>query len=115
MMAQTKQRLAVGLVLSLVLCTLPAHAEILGGNENSKPKNATSVIVIGAGLAGVAAARDLVDAGVSNVVLLEARPRAGGRLHSVNTTAGNTHAHSPCLSGICGLLSVARLQAVGWQ
>jgi NADPH-dependent 2,4-dienoyl-CoA reductase/sulfur reductase-like enzyme len=53
-------------------------------NVTSKPR----VIIIGAGLAGVAAARDLVDASFIDVVGLEARSRPGGRLYSVNTTAG---------------------------
>jgi NADPH-dependent 2,4-dienoyl-CoA reductase/sulfur reductase-like enzyme len=53
----------------------------------SKPPK---VIIVGAGLAGVAAARDLVDAGVKDVLVLEARNRPGGRLHSVKTKAGGT-------------------------
>lgn len=54
------------------------------------PKTNPRVIIVGAGLAGIAAARDLVDAGVKDVLLLEARHRPGGRLHSVKTTAGGT-------------------------
>jgi monoamine oxidase len=47
------------------------------------------VIVIGAGMAGVTAARELFDLGVKNVLVLEARDRVGGRTYSVNTsTAG---------------------------
>ena len=39
------------------------------------------VVIIGSGMAGCAAARDLVDAGL-DVVVLEARDRIGGRVHT---------------------------------
>src|SRR5215510_3777996 len=41
-----------------------------------------SVLVIGAGLAGLAAARRLADAGC-RVIILEARDRIGGRVHTL--------------------------------
>jgi monoamine oxidase len=47
----------------------------------------TDVIVVGAGLAGLAAARDLV-AGGADVVVLEARPRAGGRVEQTTLSDG---------------------------
>lgn len=49
---------------------------------------APRVVVVGAGLAGISAARALVDAGIKDVVILEGRGRPGGRLHSVETSAG---------------------------
>ncbi len=41
-------------------------------------------LVIGAGMAGLAAARDLVDAG-QDVIVLEARDRIGGRVYTNRT------------------------------
>ena len=50
------------------------------------------VVIIGAGMAGVSAARELVDRGVESVVVLEARDRIGGRTWSVNTSVGQVDA-----------------------
>ena len=47
----------------------------------------TDVVVLGAGLAGLAAARDLV-AGGADVVVLEARDRVGGRVDQVAVDTG---------------------------
>lgn len=41
------------------------------------------VIIIGAGISGLAAALELIENGVNNIVLLEAQNRIGGRIHSV--------------------------------
>jgi len=49
----------------------------------------TDVAVLGAGLAGLAAARDLMHAG-AEVVVLEARPRVGGRVEAVTLPDGRT-------------------------
>ena len=49
--------------------------------ERSKPNKGEHVLVIGAGVAGLAAARALADRGVA-VTVIEARDRLGGRIHT---------------------------------
>ncbi|GAU12612.1 hypothetical protein TSUD_132220 [Trifolium subterraneum] len=51
------------------------------GNVSSVQERSPSVIVIGGGMAGIAAARALQDASFQ-VVLLESRERIGGRIHT---------------------------------
>lgn len=72
-----------------------------------------SVIVIGAGMAGAAAARALADSGV-DVVVLEARDRVGGRIHAdtswgapvemgaawIHGTTGNPVTHLAAAAGL---------------
>ena len=48
-----------------------------------------SVVIIGAGAAGIAAARRLAESGFLDVKVLEAQDRIGGRIHSVDFH-GNT-------------------------
>ena len=43
------------------------------------------VIIIGAGFAGVSAARALAEGGVDDVIILEAQKQAGGRVQKVKT------------------------------
>lgn len=50
--------------------------------------NTHSVLVIGAGAAGLAAARDLAAAGLS-VTIVEARDRIGGRIHTIRDESVN--------------------------
>lgn len=46
-----------------------------------------STLIVGAGMAGLAAARDLIDAGEPTLIL-EARERIGGRVYTDHTLAG---------------------------
>ena len=41
------------------------------------------VIIIGGGISGLAAANTLIENGITNIILLEAQNRIGGRIFSV--------------------------------
>jgi monoamine oxidase len=49
-------------------------------------RSEVDVVVIGAGAAGIGAARRLTEAGVVSVLVLEARDRVGGRVHTIAPT-----------------------------
>ena len=71
--------------LSLVLGNLPAGCglptqEPLAAQKESK--RSESVLIIGAGVAGLAAAERLRFHGLTDVTLLESRDRVGGRVHT---------------------------------
>ncbi|KAL6756006.1 amine oxidase [Haematococcus lacustris] len=66
-------------LLALVILTAAATAQ--------QPITA-DVIVVGAGMSGISAARRLVAQGVQRVVVLEGQSRLGGRLHTVRLQNG---------------------------
>ena len=42
------------------------------------------IIIIGAGISGISAASKLIENGFKNVIILEAKNRIGGRIHTVD-------------------------------
>lgn len=67
----------------LKAAALAGAGAALHGCSGVSVRRAHDVVVIGAGMAGLAAARDLGRAGM-DVVVLEARDRVGGRIHTLH-------------------------------
>ncbi|MEM8806033.1 MAG: FAD-dependent oxidoreductase [Cyanobacteria bacterium P01_G01_bin.38] len=72
-----RQLLKYGLLSVAALSTAALSSPVI-----SKTTTAKKIVVIGAGLAGLAAAHELTQAG-HDVTVLEARPRAGGRVYTL--------------------------------
>ena len=62
---------------------------VVAGTDPSLLRDSYDVIVIGAGYAGLIAARDLTTVAGANVLLLEARDRIGGRTWTASVFGEN--------------------------
>lgn len=83
-MGETKRTRRSMLRASLAAMGLAALApRLLGSEPTARANGSGRVIVVGAGLAGLLAARRLVDRGYE-IVILEARDRLGGRAHTLH-------------------------------
>ena len=54
-------------------------------SEDDEIKKKCQILIIGAGMAGLAAANHLLKNGISDFLILEARNRIGGRIVSTDT------------------------------
>jgi len=76
------------LLATQVLASSPESSRNLRGRKTQQSNGIIrDTIVIGAGWSGIGAARTLVDNGVTNIEIIEARDYVGGRCRTVNMTA----------------------------
>ncbi|XP_074317898.1 polyamine oxidase 1-like [Silene latifolia] len=68
--------------------------------SSAKP---ASVIIVGAGMSGISAAKQLQDAGINDFVILEATDRIGGRIHKVEFGGHTVEQGANWLHGVGGL------------
>ncbi|KAH7665500.1 N(8)-acetylspermidine oxidase (propane-1,3-diamine-forming) protein [Dioscorea alata] len=86
------------LVLSLVLFSLVLLSPITSTATPTHP----SVIIVGAGMSGIMAAKTLSDAGITNIQILEATDRIGGRMHKVPFAGINVELGANWVEGVNG-------------
>ncbi|XP_039117607.1 LOW QUALITY PROTEIN: polyamine oxidase 1-like [Dioscorea cayenensis subsp. rotundata] len=86
----------VSLVQSLLLLLLLSPT-----TTTATPTN-PSVIIVGAGMSGIMAAKTLSDAGITNIQILEATDHIGGRMHKVSFAGINIEIGANWVEGVNG-------------
>ena len=78
-------------------------------SQPSNPLNQFKVAIIGAGIAGLSAANHLIENGVKDIVVVEARDRVGGRIHTVKHNGRPLELGAQWIHGGCPANSVFNL------
>ena len=77
--------------------------------KQQKYKNSFQVIIVGSGLAGLSAAAHLVENGVSDICVLEAKNTLGGRIHTIGVNGNPLELGAQYIFGACAANSVFNL------
>jgi monoamine oxidase len=97
---------------------------VLGKSGTTVGEKAVDVAIVGGGLAGLTAARRLTQAGLDDVVVIEARDRSGGRVGGEATAGGRqierggefVGAHMSAILGLADELGIPLVDvAAGWM
>ena len=75
----------------------------------SSSQNQFKVAIIGAGMAGLSAANHLIENGIKDIVVLEARDRTGGRIHTIKHNGRPLELGAQWIHGGCPANSVFNL------
>lgn len=78
-------------------------------SQSPNPLNQFKVAIIGAGIAGLSAANHLIENGIKDIVVVEARDRIGGRIHTVKHNGRPLELGAQWIHGGCPSNSVFNL------
>ncbi|CAO2141379.1 unnamed protein product [Urochloa humidicola] len=88
-------KLCVTIALVMLAVAVARHASLTAA---SGPK----VIIVGAGMSGISAGKRLSDAGITDLVILEATDRIGGRMHKTSFAGLNVEMGANWVEGVGG-------------
>ncbi|XP_038978175.1 polyamine oxidase 1-like [Phoenix dactylifera] len=81
---------------AIVVVALLLTAHVIGASASP------SVIIVGAGLSGISAAKTLSDAGIKDILILEATDHIGGRIHKTKFAGLNVELGANWVEGVNG-------------
>ncbi|XP_006649547.1 polyamine oxidase 6-like [Oryza brachyantha] len=84
--------------ISLVLALTIAHHASFAAGAGAGPR----VIIVGAGISGISAGKRLSEAGITDVLILEATDHVGGRMRKENFTGVNVEVGANWVEGVNG-------------